>query len=193
MWNNATSDAMRHGHHSNESQSDWTKNSELLGMAATERVMHDRWSLKPAATSLDLPPTPPESPALAHGFKPFSEDLHTRPRVHRAYTCASSHPAASFARYELSTFEQEKSSSMLVEIVNVPVVLTRAELEHIAALHDGRIPTAGQTASLVPVNAKPLINTGNTGPMVVQEGDWTASENCELLEKLHQAKELAAE
>lgn len=48
---------------------------------------------------------------------------------------------------------------------------TPPELHLIASLHSGRLPSIAQTSP--PSSPEgPIINTGNSGPMLVQEGDW---------------------
>lgn len=53
--------------------------------------------------------------------------------------------------------------------------LRPGDLERIAKLHNGRVPSGQQLAPpehLCPAKYDPIINTGNQGPMVVQAGDW---------------------
>lgn len=56
---------------------------------------------------------------------------------------------------------------------NSDAQLTLDQVILIARLHAGRLPSAGQ---LAPVRThsvvQPIVNTGNQGPMVAQEGDW---------------------
>ncbi|GAA5913530.1 hypothetical protein JCM5296_007579 [Sporobolomyces johnsonii] len=55
-------------------------------------------------------------------------------------------------------------------------LLSPEEAAHIAALHNGRIPTSQQMAPPTQPPSyglpPPIVNTGNQGPMVVQAGDW---------------------
>ncbi|GAA5990470.1 hypothetical protein JCM10908_007385 [Rhodotorula pacifica] len=54
--------------------------------------------------------------------------------------------------------------------------LSHVDVDRIAKLHNGRIPTLQQLAPpehLCPTTSyDPIVNTGNQGPMVVQAGDW---------------------
>ncbi|GAA6007506.1 hypothetical protein JCM11491_004189 [Sporobolomyces phaffii] len=55
-----------------------------------------------------------------------------------------------------------------------PYPLSAADTERIAKLHNGRIPTLEQLCPepIHPSAQPPIVNTGNQGVMVVQQGDW---------------------
>ena len=55
-----------------------------------------------------------------------------------------------------------------------PYPLSPADTERIAKLHNGRIPTLEQLCPepAHPSAQPPIVNTGNQGVMVVQQGDW---------------------
>ena len=56
------------------------------------------------------------------------------------------------------------------------VALSQNELHHLASLHNGRVPTNEQMAPAPQVASNglppPIVNTGNHGAMIPQQGDW---------------------
>lgn len=58
--------------------------------------------------------------------------------------------------------------------LHLPYPLTQADTNLIASLHNGRTPSLEQLAPPEHEGGgqQPIVNTGNQGPMIVQQGDW---------------------
>ncbi|KAM0786153.1 hypothetical protein ACM66B_006961 [Microbotryomycetes sp. NB124-2] len=190
------------------------KSSQDGGSAQTERVATEDWRQMVIPANVSLPLTPPISPTAAYDRYSYPEPDQARPRPHRAYTCASSQPASTLPMDDLGgSICEHPWTTAAPESAMIQAPLTSRELERIATLHNGRVPRLGQTAPTDQASTTPLINTGNTGPMVMQDGDWTcacgfvnwrrrrvclrcfpfSAGGSDLLEKLQRAKMLAGE
>lgn len=85
---------------------------------------------------------------------------------------------------ELDTISAQPGRAGLVTVTSATRVstapssdypLSPTDVERIATLHNGRIPSLDQLAPpehLTSNTYEPIVNTGNQGPMVVQAGDW---------------------
>lgn len=93
-------------------------------------------------------------------------------------------PNAFRPKTELDTISAQPGHAGLVTVTSATRVstapssgypLSPTDVERIATLHNGRIPSLDQLAPPEHLSSntyEPIVNTGNQGPMIVQAGDW---------------------
>lgn len=126
-------------------------------------VFNSDWARSPSNMEQFAPPeaeplTPPHTP-----FRSASMPRH-RPR-HPHHAMHSLPPSPPPSHY----------SPLHEALPRQPMYpLSEAETETIAHLHNGRVPSLQQLAPRSDSDEQaPIVNTGNQGPMIVQQGDWS--------------------
>lgn len=130
----------------------------------------------PPPDLLGQPPAPP-APAFTHSQSVPPRYAHAEPS-HRVGT-SDFRP-----KTELDTISAQPGHAGLVTVTSATRVstapssgypLSPTDVERIATLHNGRIPSLDQLAPPEHLSSnayEPIVNTGNQGPMIVQAGDW---------------------
>ena len=110
-----------------------------------------------AEYSYPLPVTPPHTP-----FRSASMPLHQAPHPPHAMHSLPPSPPPYHPPHFYPSLPRQRTYP-----------LSQVEAEAVAHAHNGRVPSLLQLAPPSDSDHAPIINTGNQGPMIVQQGDWS--------------------
>lgn len=140
----------------------------------------DPWSATLSNPNLFSPsPSSPSSPSHSHGHGSRQSSPHRgQPTTHRSRSFSNRESPPSPPRLQASPTPRKTSPP------RTTIILNPKDVEAVAQLHDGRIPSEAQLAPTRGIDDEsgegtggraglaPIINTGNVGNFVAQDGDW---------------------